>query len=414
MKIEIDTQGNFENIEKKIKALDSEGFKNIMIFHGEGGIDQGSRIKAGCDKMLDKATRNNINIFGGIFPGIFDNGKLMDKGSILAGIQSDVHFVTLENLNEPHVIDTLKKGIAPIETDLAQNKFHTLFVFGDGFGELNLNLINSLNWLVKRYPLNVVGGLTGRDGVKASHYTILTPGKIIQNGAILAFTTLKSGIGVRHGWKPLPDSGCEVSEINKCFIEKINKKPALDFYMDFITKQDPAIAKKKNILLKDPTLFFEEVAIKYPLGIIRKQGKQQQLIDRTAVSVGADKSLQFSAEIPVGTKACILHLTGTSSKQQCNNIREAAQIAYIESLENFIDPLLDRRVIIMDCFGRKKMVEKLGQSFENIEFEVITADQQRKNHSPMGPLTFGEISNMEGGFVELHNKTAVVCTIEDN
>ncbi|MCP4719035.1 MAG: hypothetical protein GY860_06215, partial [Desulfobacteraceae bacterium] len=51
---------------------------------------------------------------------------------------------------------------------------------------------------------------------------------------------------------------------------------------------------------------------------------------------------------------------------------------------------------------------------ENIEFEVIAADQQKKNHSPMGPLTFGEISSMEGGFVELHNKTAVVCTIEDS
>ncbi|MCP4723322.1 MAG: hypothetical protein GY860_28060, partial [Desulfobacteraceae bacterium] len=188
MKIKLDTQGNFKNIEKKVKALDSQGFKNIMIFHGEGGIDQGSRIKTDCDKMLDKAARNNINIFGGIFPGIFDNGKLMDKGSILAGIQSDVHFVTLENLNQPHVIDTLKKGIAPIETDLAQNKFHTLFVFGDGFGELNLNLITSLNWLVEKYPLNVVGGLTGRDDIKASHYTIFTPEKIIQNGALLAFT----------------------------------------------------------------------------------------------------------------------------------------------------------------------------------------------------------------------------------
>jgi len=57
----------------------------------------------------------------------------------------------------------------------------------------------------------------------------------------------------------------------------------LDFYMDFITKQDPAIASQKKVLLKNPTLFFEEVAIKYPLGIIRKKGKQQQVIDRTAV-----------------------------------------------------------------------------------------------------------------------------------
>lgn len=413
MKVKVDAQGNFETLKKNVNSLISDGFKHILVFHSEGGLDRWASIKQDCDGLLDKAVHNNINIFGGIFPGIFDNGKLMKQGSILVGIQSEVHFVTLENLNEPHILETLKKGIAPIEADLAQRKFQTLFVFGDGFGELNLGLINSLNWLTKKYPLNVLGGLTGRDDIKASHYTILTPEKIIQNGAVLAFTKLKSGIGVEHGWKPMPNSGCEVSEVNGCFIETINKIPALDFYMDFITKQDPAIANQKKFLLKNPTLFFEEVAIKYPLGIIRQQGKQKQIIDRTAVSVGADKSLQFSVEIPVGTKICILHLPGDSPKQQCDKMGEAAQAAYIKSLEDFPDHLLDRRVIIMDCFGRKKMVDTLGQHFEDIEFKVIAADQKEKKHSPIGPLTFGEISSMKGGYVELHNKTAVVCTIED-
>jgi hypothetical protein len=413
MKIKVDTQGNFETLEKNINSLVSDGFKHILVFHGQGGMDRWSSLKPDCDRLLNKAAQNNINIFGGIFPGIFDNGTLMEQGSILAGIQSEVHFVTLEDLREPHILDTLKKGIAPIEEALAQKEFQTLFVFGDGFGELNLNLINSLNWLVKKYPINVLGGLTGRDDIKASHYTILTPEKIIQNGAVLAFAKLNSGIGVEHGWKPLPNSGCEITEINGCFIEEINKIPALDFYMDFITKQDPAIANQQEVLLKNPTLFFEEVAIKYPLGIIREQGGQQQIIDRTAVSVGADKSLQFSAEIPVGTKVCILHLEGNAPAQQCDTMGKAAQSAYIESLKTFPSHIVDRRVIIMDCFGRKKMVDKLGQNYEDVEFKIITADQKGNNHSPIGPLTFGEISSMKGGYVELHNKTAVVCTIED-
>lgn len=413
MKIKVDTQGNFETLEKNINSLVSDGFKHILVFHGQGGMDRWSSLKPDCDRLLNKAVQNNINIFGGIFPGIFDNGKLMEQGSILAGIQSEVHFVTLEDLREPHILETLKKGIAPIEEALAQKEFQTLFVFGDGFGELNLNLINSLNWLIKKYPINVLGGLTGRDDIKASHYTIFTPEKIIQNGAVLAFAKLNSGIGVEHGWNPLPNSSCEITEINGCFIEKINMMPALDFYMDFITKQDPAIANQQEALLKNPTLFFEEVAIKYPLGIIREQGGQQQIIDRTAVSVGADKSLQFSAEIPVGTKVCILHLAGNAPEQQCDKMGKAAQSAYIESLKTFPGHIVDRRVIIMDCFGRKKMVDKLGQNYEDIEFKIITADQKDNSHSPIGPLTFGEISSMKGGYVELHNKTAVVCTIED-
>ena len=125
---------------------------------------QWSSIKPYCDRLLDKAVHNNVNIFGGIFPGIFDNGKLLKQGSILVGIQSKVHYVTLENLSEPHILDTFKKGIAPIETTLSRNEFQTLFVFGDGFGELNLNLINSLNWLTKKNPVKKPPSLFRRGG----------------------------------------------------------------------------------------------------------------------------------------------------------------------------------------------------------------------------------------------------------
>jgi hypothetical protein len=261
----------------------------------------------------------------------------------------------------------------------------------------------------------VVGGLAGRNSLKASHYNIFTPKKAIQNGAVLAFTDLESNIGVQHGWTPLPDSHCRITRINHCYVETINHLPALEFYLDFISGIDPSIARQKQRLLSgESDLFFKKVAIKYPLGLIRRQKDGRQIIDRTAVSVGADKSLQFSAEIPKGTQACILHLTGKTPKAQCLNIREAAQSAYIESLRLFPMDIRDPRVLIMDCFGRKQMVEQLGQDYEAVEFDIIAKDQKEKDHSPIGVLTFGEISTMEAGYVELHNKTAVVATLEDN
>lgn len=134
---------------------------------------------------------------------------------------------------------------------------------------------------------------------------------------MLAFTGLESGIGVRHGWTPLPDSECEITQVNGCFVEAINHKPALDYHMDFITERDPAISRKKKILLENPTMFFEEVAIEYPLGIIRNPHGKKHLIDRTAVSVGADRSLQFSSEIPPGTRARILHIGGKTLQDRC-------------------------------------------------------------------------------------------------
>jgi hypothetical protein len=77
MKILIDEIGHFSNFEKQIEYLISVGYRNIMAFHAEGGIDSEPKYKQTCDKALVSANKNNVNIFGGIFPGIFDNGTLM-------------------------------------------------------------------------------------------------------------------------------------------------------------------------------------------------------------------------------------------------------------------------------------------------------------------------------------------------
>ena len=413
MKVLVDEIGSFSNLEKKIGDLVADGYRNIMVFHAEGGVDSDHKYKQKCDKTLISASKNDVRIFGGIFPGVFDNGKLMSKGSILVGIKSDVHVITLENLNNPDLYKNIEQMLAPISDSLGKKEFKTLFVFGDGFGENNLNLINGLNQLVKKYPLNVIGGLTGRDQIKASHYSIFTPVKIIQNGAVLVFTQLESGIGVQHGWEPLMDSELEITKINDCFVEEINGVPALDFYMHIITSEDEKIDRMQEQLLKDPNAFFSQIAVKYPLGLVRKEGGIKKYIDRTPISVGADKSLQFSAQIPAGTKVSILHLKGNSTQEQCSNLTRAVKKAYKECQDNFPENIKKRRVIIMDCFGRKNTVEFMGRNYNDIEFKDIAEDQKDKNHSPIGPLTFGEISSMPGNYVELHNKTAVVGLIED-
>lgn len=414
MKIRVDEIGSFSSLERTIDGLVSDGHRNIMVFHAEGGVNSDHNYRQNCDRILIEAGKNDVKIFGGIFPGVFDNGKLMSTGSITAGIKSDVHVITIENLNNPDLYSEIEQLLAPVSDSLRKKEFKTLFVFGDGFGENNHNLIAGLNQLLKKHPLNVIGGLTGRDQIKASHYSIFTPSKIIQNGAVLAFTKLESGIGVQHGWKPLLNSELEITGINDCFVETINGVPALDFYLHIITSEDKKIDHMQEQLIKDQNTFFTRIAVKYPLGLVRKEGGGKKYIDRTPISVGADKSLQFSAQIPVGTKASILHLKGSSAEQQCSNLTKAVKQAYKESQANFPENTKKKRVIMMDCFGRKNTVESMGRDYYDIEFKNIAEAQKGKSHSPIGPLTFGEISGMPGNHVELHNKTAVVGLIEDS
>ncbi|WDP89960.1 MAG: FIST C-terminal domain-containing protein [Desulfobacter sp.] len=414
MEIIVDQGTDFEGLEANAGIMARKGFKTIMLFHAEGGIDKDPAYKKKCDTLLEKLSKQGIQIFGGIFPGIVDDGRLMERGSIMAGLGCHTHVVTLDSLGRQGLETEIEKQLQLQTAPGRPFPFKTVFVFGDGFGESNLNLINALNRLIKKHSFKVVGGLAGRNTLKASHYNLFTPDKAIQNGAVLAFTDLESGIGVKHGWIPLPKSQCTITATNHCYVETLNNKPALAFYLDLISQFDPTIAKEKRRLMSgDSDLIFTEVAIRYPLGLIRRQKDGEQIIDRTPVSVGADRSLQFSAEIPEGTKACILHLKGNSPKAQCLNIREAAQIAYLDSLRLFPVQIPEPRVLVMDCFGRKQMIEQLGQDYVSTEFEIIAGDQKGKAHSPFGVLTFGEISSMEAGYVELHNKTAVVATLED-
>jgi len=412
MKILVNPDCTFTELGTSISQLAADGYKNIMLLQAEGSLDSMGRYKLAIDMALSAAFRNGVQLFGGIFPGIFDTDTIMDKGSILAGIKSDVHILILENITAENILPQIEKGLAPIQDKLLRKHFKTLFVFGDGFGENNLHLINGLNHIVQKHPLHVMGGMTGRSMIQTSHYTVLTPQNIIQNGAVLVFTQLTSSVGVQHGWEPIEGTKFEITQTNGCFVERLNGLPAFDRYMKFITSFD----KRGNALLdqiKNANDFFN-LAIRYPLGLIRKHNGETIYIDRTPLSFGADKSLQFSAEIPVGTRACILHLKGESDEEQCKTLSRAAKQAYLEGEKSFPTGIKNKRVIMMDCFGRKLAVESMGLPYSLVELEEIAQEQGQTPHSPIGALTFGEISSMGHNTVELHNKTAVIGLVEDN
>ena len=190
--------------------------------------------------------------------------------------------------------------------------------------------------------------------------------------------------------------------------------PALDFYMHIVAMADEYVDANQSGLIQDPEVFFNHVAVKYPLGLIREQNGQKRFIDRTPISVGADKSLQFSAQIPVGTKASILYLPGDIDHARCRHLTHAVKLAFQEGKKKFPAHITRKQVLIMDCVGRKKTVEFMGEDYNDIEFKQIARELTDSSDSPFGPLTYGEMSSMDGQYVELHNKTAVVGIIEDN
>ena len=75
MEIIVDKGTGFPGLEKNVTRLVNKGFKAIMVFHAEGGIDKDPAYKKKCDTLLKKAGDRGVQIFGGIFPGIFQPGS---------------------------------------------------------------------------------------------------------------------------------------------------------------------------------------------------------------------------------------------------------------------------------------------------------------------------------------------------
>ncbi|QJB55157.1 FIST C-terminal domain-containing protein [Pseudodesulfovibrio sp. zrk46] len=412
MEIIVDHSGCCTELGTSISKLVSQGCKSIMLMQAEDIIHNIPRYKGMLDKALSVASKNGVQIFGGIFPTVFAGETFLDKGSILAGIDSEVHVVTLENITANNILPQIEEGIAPIQNQLKQGDFNTLFVFGDGFGEINLELMDGLNHIVRKYPMNVIGGMTGRGRLKVSHYSIFSPEKLIQNGAVLAFTRLKSSVGVRHGWTPLKGAELEITKNNGCFVERIDNTRAFDRYVQIVSDYDEKSGTLLATEYANPDTFFN-IAVKYPLGLIREENGKTTYIDRTPLGVGADRSLQFSVEIPEGTKACLMELEGKSDAEKCQSLAKASIAAYDEAKKTLPSEVKDSRVIMMDCFGRKMAVERMQSVYSQIELKAIAEDQKAIPNSPIGALCFGEISSMGDRHVELHNKTAVVGLVED-
>jgi hypothetical protein len=228
MKIVVDPICCFAEMGNTISKMSAEGYKNIMLLQADGGMDSGIHYKQRIDKALSVAFQNGVQLFGGVFPEIFDRDSIMDQGCFLAGIHSDVHIIILENLSTDDIVPQIEKGLAPIAAELERSHFKTLFVFGDGFGGNNLHLINGIKQIVRKYPLRVIGGMTGRKMIKVSSPTVFTPQGIIQNGAVLVFTKVVSSLGVRHGWEPFEGSKIEITQTNGCFVERLNGMLAFD------------------------------------------------------------------------------------------------------------------------------------------------------------------------------------------
>jgi hypothetical protein len=361
---------SIENFKKALQKLERQSHSIMILASDENGFTK---------EALDPILKNcDIPIIGGIFPAIVYKNRQYNQGTILLGLQQTFDVTILEDISIEKEFDNV------IEKELGQLKenVHTIYLFFDGVSK-NIDCIIQALFYNYGLTINYIGGsAAGRDFQKKP---ILFSNKgLLEDSALIATSSAKSTIGVKHGWEPIDETIYQITKAKANIIYEIDYKPAFSVYKKAIetyTKQE----------FKEEEFF--ELARVFPMGINRLSGDN---IVRVAMQTDADLSLICTGDIHENTYIQILH---ANNQQLISAAKEASIISSQTSYPNSFK-------LYIGCLARLLV---LGEEFEK-ELDAIYKDDELL----IGALSLGEIANNKDHYLELYNSTAVVARISDD
>ena len=192
------------------------------------------------------------------------------------------------------------------------------------------------------------------------------------------------GLGVEHGWMPA-SAPMRVTEAEGMRVSSIDGAPAIEAY------ELHAAATGQNFEPADPLPFF----LHNVLGIDTPGGFKL----RVPLSVEADGSLLFAAEVPEGAT---MRMMRTSS--------DSAVAATASATQTALSQLGDHKpqvALFFDCVATRL---RMGEGF-NLELDALREELGGAGFA--GCNTHGQIARGDRQFTGFHNCTAVVCVFPE-
>lgn len=366
--------GTIEELNSLIRqAVDQPGVEGILIF----ACDANGFTPQEVDPILAKVP---IPIFGGIFPQILYMGEHYDRGTLIVGLYTKPHLVTIPLLNDQ--VTDIHKTLASSVYDDEVRSARTLFVWVDGLSCQIGHLIEEI-FSVFGSEFNYVGGGAGSLSFERKPCLFSNQG-LLQDCALLAFVDLESGIGVRHGWQPLRGP-YKVTESEQNVIKSLDWQPALDVYQSVVNPHSDKNVDREN---------FFDIAKKFPFGINLLNAER---IVRDPIMATDNKELVCVGEVP--TESYVDILVGSPG-----DLIAAAQSALHLAQNSYRGAEEKQVTLFIDCISRALFL----QTQFTDELQVVYDES-----SPMiGALTLGEIANSGTDYLQFYNKTAVVAILE--
>jgi hypothetical protein len=268
-------------------------------------------------------------------------------------------------------------------SDLLTRGFQTAFVLVDAFTRQTDAFIRAL-FNTYGVELNVLGGGAG-SLLMEQQPCLLTETGWHKDGAIIAATRARGGLGVRHGWQefagPFHVTGAEGNVVTL-----LGDQPAYDIYRDVVEPDAGVEIRADN---------FFEVAKSYPLGLARFDAEK---IVRDPFEIADNGGIRCFGDVPQGSFVHIL-------KGEPESLIEAARAAADDAWAAGSPANGPQSTLFFDCISRALYLEE--------EFERELNAVADAGSSPLvGALTIGEIANSGRELLELYNKTAVVGVVD--
>lgn len=321
-----------------------------------------------------------VPVFGGIFPGLVNDGRVTG-GVLLVGFSAAAQICVVRNLDrDPQALDGLDERLA------AFRDAQTVMLWVDGLSARIERLIDAVYDELGAGPI-FFGGGAGDTRLLPSSCLFSNEG-LLEGAGVIVGLPQRIKVGVCHGWEPVAGPFL-ASAVDGNRVLGLDFRPALDVYREVVRQLSGQTVGVDN---------FFEVARAFPLGVERMDGS---FVVRDPVRLEGD-ALVCVGEMPPQSALHVL-----SGRKE--TLLQASASACRAALGGSGQP---GAALVVDCLSRALHLgaDHAGQA------ETFRSLLIGRNGAPLpvfGVLSLGEIASQGGACLEFHNKTFVLGLIPD-
>jgi len=351
-----------------LDELSKDNAKGILLFVGEETPFDYKQLQPLLKKL-------DIEVWGGIFPGVIYNGSLYKQGVVGCAFHSPVSIEVIKDLSK------FKGSFS--ENFISKNPM-ALLIFTSAYAD-NIPLL--IETLYEKYlkEMAFIGGNAGSI-INIDRPPLFTCDDFFAGGAIIAAVEDFISVGINHGLQPISEPAI-ASSVDKNILYSINCEPAFEYYKR-IVEQDAGIKLTADGFL--------DVAKSYPFGMLKYD---TEIVLRVPVSVGEENSLLFASEMPENSVLLVTKAYTDKLIAAAGTATEQAKIAFESKKKKS-----PGKALIINCLARALFLEDRI----NDELKII-ANKAGNDVLIFGCLSLGEIASTGDKYIEMYNMTVVVA-----